>query len=244
MSDAANDQIYPIDYSKPGLVVIFNYKYFNDQSLDRPGSEYDVAQLHNVFERFNFKVETHLDKTSTQTRDLINRYSNRDYTEDSSLIVFIMSYGHAGLILASDDNEIYTDEFINPFKLVQTLRKKPKLFFVQTTCGNNNEELSLSLVPRRVTVSIEDDFLFSNVMIENFYSYPRQQQGSDYIKYLCKLISEEPHREISDVLTQLNEKIKNKDEIHTVSNFNSMFTKQFYFIQTDVSTIDGNCICD
>jgi len=241
MSDAVNDQIYSMDYSKPGLVVIFNYKYFNDQSLDRPGSEYDVANLHNLFECFNFKVETHLDKTSTQTRDLINRYSNRDYTEDSSLIVFIMSYGHTGLVLASDNNEIYTDEFINPFKLVKTLKNKPKLFFLQTCEAINQiEEPDLSLNPRRVTVSIEDDFLFSNITIQNLCYHIRPQKGSDFIQYMCKIISDEPHREISDLLTQVNEKIKNTNEIHTISDFNSMFTKQFYFIKTDVIPLNGN----
>jgi len=133
------DRIYNVDYAKPGLVIIFNNKFFTtNTNKTRHGSEKDVARLSQIFDDLNFKVEIHLDKTASEMRRIIRTYATkRDYTNDSSLFFFIMSHGgrkgqfSGGIVLSSDEMELYISEFIDPFKQCESLIGKPKLFFIQ-----------------------------------------------------------------------------------------------------------------
>ena len=124
------ERVYSINYSKPGLVVVFNVKSFINSENFREGSEKDVEKLTQVFHKFKFEIKTHLDKNSNEIRRLINEYATRDFTNDSCFICFIMSHGYKGTIMAADENEIYLTEFIDPFKKVASLKNKPKIFFI------------------------------------------------------------------------------------------------------------------
>ena len=148
--NANDDRIYKIDYAHPGLVIIFNNKFFTKSpNLTRHGSEHDVARLSQIFDDLNYSIEIHLDKSASEMRRIVRSYATKcDFVRYSSLIVFIMSHGKGkgisgGTILSADEMEIYISEFIDPFKECESLLGKPKLFFIQA-CRNDIENQTMS----------------------------------------------------------------------------------------------------
>ena len=90
------DTFYEIDYSRPGVLVIFNNKEFSDpyKYAARYGSEQDVFSLITLFRGLKYVVPTpYEDKTEAEMRKLITKYSTDDYTSYGCLIIFIMSHG-------------------------------------------------------------------------------------------------------------------------------------------------------
>ena len=178
---------YPINYERPGRVVLFNNQNFKQKSHYRAGSEIDVENVKNTFQKFNFEIDLHLDKTAEDMLQLVKQYAQRDYTNDSCIIFFIMSHGQEqGKILASDEKVVNLNDFIQPFKHVKTLAQKPKLFFVQACRGqkdmkligddegDSEDELQTDGPTRDdeiAKVPIEADFLFCNSTVEGYYSF-------------------------------------------------------------------------
>jgi len=177
---------YPINYSRPGLLVLFNYQNFDDKKHYRAGSEKDVENVTRLFKHFNYEIKQHLDKSAAQTLEIISEYARRDYSNDTCVIFFIMSHGNEnGKILASNVEWINVNDFVQPFKFVKSLTRKPKLFFIQACRGGDkmkfigdvfaNEEKFEHDGPSLdkdddANVPIEADFLFCYSTVEGYYS--------------------------------------------------------------------------
>ena len=145
MSVYSNENVYKINYSKPGIVVIFNNMHFKEHQnkRDRKGSDIDVERLTRVFKELNYRVEIQADKTSQEMKDLVKTYAQRDYTNDSCFICFFMSHGKElengkWIIKGTDSVDIGITESMNAFKFTDSLRNKPKLFFIQACRGETN----------------------------------------------------------------------------------------------------------
>ena len=156
----SDEDAYNINYDRPGIVVIFNNKYFRNNGiikykLTRKGSDKDVSRIYNIFCGLNFAVETHLDQDETPLRKLILEYSERDYSADSCFICFIMSHGINGQIKSSDNEDININEFVDPFKKNKTLQDKPKLFFIQACRGK--KFMSINCGSKAIT--LDTDFV-------------------------------------------------------------------------------------
>ena len=234
-----SNKVYLIDPINPGIVIIFNMKLFrNDSNSTRNGSEKDVERLSNLFRDLDYQVETKLELNSNDMRRCLKEYSNKDYSQVSCFIMFIMSHGEKGTILASDNSSIYLTEFIDPFKTNRSLINKPKLFFVQACRGDqemlNIESDSTSTNYDRFEtdanrVPIEVDFLYSYSTVKGFFSYRNPESGSWFIQTLCDVIEKEKNEHILDILTQVNNLISKKEK--AMSTFETTLTKKFYFIQ-------------
>ncbi len=76
------DRVYKIDYSRPGVVVIFNNKEFTDPQKYpiRHGSEKDVWDLCTLFRDLNYVVRPpYIDKTEAEMRRLITKYASEKF---------------------------------------------------------------------------------------------------------------------------------------------------------------------
>ena len=104
------DRVYEIDYSQPGIVIIFNNKEFSDSNRYpyRYGSEQDVLSLCTLFRGLNYEVAPpYINKTEAKMRKAINKYASDDYTSYGCLIVFIMSHGDKNRIVSKDSEIVY-----------------------------------------------------------------------------------------------------------------------------------------
>lgn len=129
-------KIYSIDYSKPGVVVIFNNKKFSNsiQYPTRYGSEQDVLELCNLFRELKYDVSPpHINKSEAQMRNAINVYAKRDYSSHGCFLLFIMSHGKKSTIISSDSQEVELNEFIIPLKKNASLNNKPEVIIIQAS---------------------------------------------------------------------------------------------------------------
>jgi hypothetical protein len=250
------DRVYEIDYSRPGVVIIFNNKKFTDHKAYpyRHGSEQDVLSLCTLFRGLNYEVAPpYINKTEAKMRKAILKYAADDYTSFGCLIIFIMSHGDKSRIISSDSEEIDLSEFIAPLKENASLKSKPKLFFIQA-CRGSNEMTVNDDAPKSKSSSFhlrfydhehrlpkETDFLFSYSTLEDYVSY-RDEDGTWYIQMLCKAIREEESNEISAILRYTHALIAKMVatyragngkvvEVKMVAMYEDRLTKLFYIAE-------------
>jgi len=250
------DRVYEIDYSRPGVVIIFNNKKFTDHKAYpyRHGSEQDVLSLCTLFRGLNYEVAPpYINKTEAKMRKAIDEYATHDYTSYGCLIIFIMSHGDKSKIISSDSEEIDLSEFITPLKRNASLKSKPKVFFIQACRGGKEMTANDGDGPSQSSSNIvhsryydhehrspkETDFLFSYSTLENHVSYRDEEDGTWYIQMLCKAIREEESKDIFAILTYTHSLISQmvatclntNDEIVQVKmtpTYESRLTKLFY----------------
>ena len=241
-----DDDIYSQDFDFPGRVCIFNNKFFKKEINKRIGSERDVARLSALFYELNYDVISYIDKTAEEMRKSIRDMVKYDYKNVGSLLVFIMSHGVEGKILAKDEEEIYLTEFIDPFKNVQSLRNKPKLFFVNACRGEgyvpihdrvaSDNQTSIDLHEAAKT-PIEADFLFAYSTVANYYSIRHLTDGSWFIQISCDTIERfKSTKDIGQILVRVNKGVavkegrdQNNQLVKMMSTFTSQLKKEFYF---------------
>ena len=127
----------------------------------------------------------------------------------------------------------------DPFKRNSSLINKPKLFFFQACRGNQEmssvDKIRFDSVVYKDDVSdifkvpIEADFLFSYSTVKGYVSIRDEYTGTWFIQTLCDVISNEPNKDILNILTEVNNKISQKIEIKTMPTFESRLKKSFYF---------------
>jgi hypothetical protein len=253
------DRVYKINYSEPGIVIIFNNKEFKDDEAHpiRHGSEQDVSSLCKLFRGLNYEVvPPYIDKTEAKMRKAIDEYATDDYTSYGCLIIFIMSHGDKSKIISSDSAIIDLNEFITPLKRNPTLKSKPKMFFIQACRGGNEMKVNDDATKSKSSSNIvhsryydhenrlpkETDFLFAYSTLEDYLSYRDEEDGTWYIQMLCKAIQEEESKEISATLTYTHALIAKmvapyRDENYEIvevkmtPTYESRLTKLFYIAE-------------
>jgi len=173
--------------------------------------------------KMNFTVEKFIDYKAFGMRKIIEEITTKtDYTNVDSVIVFIMSHGHKDEfgnhhILTYDEQYVNVDEFIEPFKNVDSLKKKPKLFFIEASRGNyimptiedvkKNEQTKLAN-----DTELGVDFAISHSTIDNCISIGSIVNGSWYIQSLCKMIKERGNRDdFSSIMTKVNNHMQQRE---------------------------------
>ena len=235
---------YSHDFVCPGRVYIFNNKFFKNVANNRSGSERDVKRLNNIFDELNYDVIVYLDKTSAEMRKSIREMEKYNYSKVGSLIVFIMSHGVEGRILATDDEELYLTDFIDTFKEIESLKNKPKMFFVNACRGEGympvqhatDNTTSRDLYEASKT-PIDADFLYAYSTVANYYSIRHEKNGSWFIQILCDMIDEfKSSKDIGQILVRTNNRVSEKESrdrnnnlVKMMSTFTSQLKKDFYF---------------
>ena len=246
-----NRGVYQMDYSRPGIALIFNNHDFLS-SASRLGSEEDVRRLEYVFKSvLNFEVTIFRNKNREETEKIIDDFAASDFTKDSCLICFFMSHGSRNTFVTSDDKEIPIDDLSAPFKKTKSLKNKPKIFFFQ--CCRGNDEMSQIDTRRRNTsgnivqhdnasrnrsdgiqadgVPVEADILYGYSTVEKYYSYRHPIFGSWFIQTMCEILCKNPFIEIKDLIIKINKGMKAKEIV--ISTFNIQLTDNFYFKDPD-----------
>jgi hypothetical protein len=235
-----NAKAYPIDYTRPGVVIIFNNENFKEtKHKRRRGSDKDVIRLKELFEdQLRFNVKIHRDTSADEMRRLMREYGHLDYTNDSCVFCFVMSHGDRGLIISTDNFKIYLEEFLDSFKENTSLKNKPKVFIIQACRGNNPmskfnaDEMDYSHLDETYTdidatrLPMYADFLFSYSTTNGFPAFRDPNTGSWFIQILADVICNEPFEEFVHILTEVNKRVAEKEKMMPV--FESQLTKKIY----------------
>jgi hypothetical protein len=224
---------YELKPENPGFVYIFNNRLFlNDETrkekfLYRNGSNRDVKNLEKLFKEMNFTVEKFIDYKAFGMRKIIEEITTKiDYTNVDSVIVFIMSHGHKDEfgnhhILTYDEQYVNVDEFIEPFKTIDSLKKKPKLFFIEASRGHHImptidhvKKKELKKIENEIPANEKEpevDFAISHSTCDNCLSIGNMN-GSWYIQSLCKMIKEHGNRDdFPSIMAKVNNHMQQRE---------------------------------
>ena len=256
MCASFDKEMYPLNFAKPGIVYIFNNRNFSLASPDlglklRVGSEKDVQRLFDTFDELNFDVEYYIDKTAPELRTCIRKISREvDYANICSVLIFIMSHGKEDdKIFCTDGEELYLNEFVEPFRSADSLKGKPKSFFLNACRGNmmaptHDSYKYQHMVETDAPVSrtpLDADILLSFSTVENYYSIRESESGSWYIQILCDVIEKyKTTKHLTDILTRVNDRVADKEgyfknshgeleRVKMMSTYTSRLKKDFYF---------------
>ena len=227
-----------------GHFVIINNMYFKpppQMNLNvhetREGALEDMKRVKQLAKNLGYTIETHRDMQAEQIEEMLDEWSEKDYTSIDAILIFIMSHGKKGTITSADCKDIYLAEFVMSFKNNTTLKNKPKIFFIQACRGNTFLELDGD--NQEEVLQIERDMLFAFSTIDGHMSARDPESGSWYTQTLIDVIEESDNKDINTILTKVNGKIWEKvgeykgKNIKMMPTFNNCLTKLFYFIEPD-----------
>jgi caspase 7 len=255
-------EMYPLNFAKPGVVYIFNNRNFSLASPDlglklRVGSEKDVQRIKDTFYELNFDVECYIDKTAKQLKKCIRKISRVvDYSNICSVLIFIMSHGKDDKIFCIDGEELYLNEFVEPFRSADSLKGKPKMFFLNACRGNMmapthgfykyQHKVETDAQDERLNEAIsrtplDADILLAFSTVGNYFSIRESEYGSWYIQILCDVIEKyKTRKHLTDILTRVNDRVADKEgyfnnshgeleRVKMMSTYTSQLKKDFYF---------------
>ena len=248
--DDDEEDIYDIEYSQPGLVFIFNNIEFSHPKLTtRNGAKNDQRRVVELFEELKFKVASpFVNMTADETKQILKDLAKRDYTKVGCVFVFIMSHGEMGTIFTTDCQKIFLEDFFAPFEKCLSLINKPKLFFIQA-CRGKSDHSSYVETDNPNPNSGEVQASSVRILTDSLYAYattdgtlaPRDaENGTWFIQTLCDVIERDKYKDLTDILTRVNNIISKKEAIgydqktkrdftvKSISEFMSRFRKKLF----------------
>lgn len=225
------DDIYKMNYQKPGKVYVFaNSKFSKVELTDFPRMVKDILKIEEVFENLQYDVERFLDKSSQEIKKILKEISKKDYSNDSCVIVFINSHGDFDSIYGTDSEKILVREFFETFKKIDSLKEKPKLFFVDACRGDSilkKESKNFSDAVNGSSVDEESDIFIGYATVQGKVSQI-DVDGSKFIQELCSIIEKDEYNtEIDSIIRKINRNIAKTEK--QVADVNHSLRKSFYF---------------
>ena len=190
---------YKMSKRQRGLCLIINNKIFHNAKHNRKGSEIDERSLQELFKELSFTVHVKNDLNADQMRQVAKEFAEKDHSEFDAFIFIIMSHGgDKDVINGVDGRKVQIEDLMCEFKIdhCPTLKKKPKLFFIQTCRGGlESPELSEDLVDAafspdstlsRSVCPQEADFLLAFSTAPGYVALRNPQSGSRFVQ-VCSI---------------------------------------------------------
>uniref|UniRef100_A0A182P1T6 Caspase family p20 domain-containing protein n=1 Tax=Anopheles epiroticus TaxID=199890 RepID=A0A182P1T6_9DIPT len=192
--------------SKNAYVLVFHNDEFQNNAPKRNGSEKDLEALREFFVRYKKSIiDVQENQTEQQIQQKMQQISQKDFTDYSCLIVFIMSHGGANGTIMASDGELYSfeNDVLHRCASNRTLDGKPKLFILQVCRGDGQapssvEQSICNSLPQDVAIFQSTNEGAIAILYEHepgSDSYRDSKKGSFFIQYLLTLLHE--HRRLS-----------------------------------------------
>lgn len=137
------NDFYPVNQMHRGKCLIINNVNFENNLLDRKGSNFDADELSKTFQQLNYQILTCGDLRAEQIHDHVDTVSKLDHSDGSSLVVCILSHGSLRTVFGVDGVPIQLRDLTEKFTAsnCKSLAGKPKLFFIQACQGKKEQIL-------------------------------------------------------------------------------------------------------
>jgi len=201
-------QNYP--FARGKAYFFCNYT-FDNRANNRPGAQLDIEPLSRSLERWNFEVHRgdangFNNLSSEQLEEKLRQISRTNFDPYDCLVIILSSHGAKDVILGVDGSVSRLDDLFSLFNPIQcnSLRNKPKLFFVQACRGGDNE-ITVQSDGNRITLN--QDFFFAYSTVENHVSFRDPTKGSWFLQCLAENFSSPQimsNHNLTDLLTKVN----------------------------------------
>uniref|UniRef100_V9KNT3 Caspase 9, apoptosis-related cysteine protease n=1 Tax=Callorhinchus milii TaxID=7868 RepID=V9KNT3_CALMI len=247
-----DEMIYKMDVVPRGYCLIINNVDFSKSSRlgRREGSDIDRDNVKRLFKKLQFEVIAKQNLTKQELEKELRELAHKDHTRFDCCVVVLLSHGNEaqhsqfpGAIYGVDGNPISVQQIVRHFdgSNCPTLRKKPKLFFIQACGGgmkdlgfktadeidgapgllSSGESLQMDAVPCQTLDEIDatsslptpSDILVSYSTFPGYVSWRDKNEGSWYMKTLVEVFSEYAHLEdLQRLLTMVTKRISEDEE--------------------------------
>lgn len=225
LSRSTNSTLEKYDLRKPAYVVIFHHLFKNDKALFRKGSEHDLKLIKDFFKKYNAKISDICEDFSVaKVKKKMSEVRTKNLSNYSCLIVVIMSHGGLNDKIQTVDGFYQLDNaVVEPTLMNDTLKGKPRLFFVQACKGDAVMESDIT-----PTATNKFDILKCFSTYEGTLSYRNSMTGSTFIQTLFELIRQHSDKEIIDIMRLMRNEF-DKNKVGQAPTETSTLTKQFFF---------------
>ncbi|XP_044178405.1 uncharacterized protein LOC122960334 isoform X2 [Acropora millepora] len=264
----SSEDVYPMTATPRGLALIINNesfvrgseqteKEFEKEKLEvRQGSEKDTISLQRLFEALNFKVRVNRNVTEKQLLKIIEDVSKEGHSNYHCFVLCLMSHGKEGQFYCADGKTVCLKEIYNFFsnRNCETLKGKPKLFFIQACRGYVKdrgvvEDSPSEQAPQQASGENEDgpgrkfsfdrgiipnqaDMLMAYSTVSGYASFRNSHYGSRFVRCLVEVFQEKAsHEDVLSMLTMVNDRLSKMGEIDSkqVGQPTSTLRKKVYF---------------
>ncbi|XP_050090447.1 caspase-14-like [Anopheles aquasalis] len=190
------------DLRKNAYVLVLHHYMFRDSTHNREGSEKDMAKIERFFRDYRAdQLNVKENQTAADVRSIMDGFLHHNFTNNSCLIIIIMSHGVESDRIEAYDGETYCFEadIVEKCTLNRSLDGKPKLFIVQACRGD-----STMTTDSKKTQSKKSDVLTFQSTYKGFFAYRHEQNGSVFIQNFFKLLDQHRDEDICHINQHLN----------------------------------------
>ena len=235
LESRADALVYEMTSKPHGLAAIFvNGKFDRNPQApnvllnDRAGAQKDEEHFVSLFGFLGYTPVVYRNKSSAEMYAIMEELNKLDHSKYDSLVVCVSSHGNQRAIFGSDNVEIKRDEFYNSIMNCQSLKEKPKLFFIQAchlpvvdadAHGDGQED---EATPMTAPLHPDADVLIANASTPDNAAYISSSDGSWFVASLKKKLTDPAliySRSLSQILQEVNHvvcqqlgRIRNQDE--------------------------------
>ena len=127
---------YDMSCSPHGIALVIMNDQFEPNELElshRLHGQSDLKHFCETFTKLGYDVQHHTNLTASKIREMLRGIASCDHSVYDSFVCCVSTHGQEDIIYGSDSRSVYlSTDFVTPVKQCETLRKKPKLFFVQS----------------------------------------------------------------------------------------------------------------
>ena len=219
-----------------GITLIVNNKIFASEAHPpRHGSEKDVDQIEALFTKLGFELRKRENLSRLQLLKELDDVACQDHSAYDCFVLWLMSHGRSGEVFCSDGNTLPIQTLHDMLSECNTLRDKPKLFFIQACRGDGedegvsvaadtaispNEQLNPNQVDSPIDVGKKPspmapkhaDFVYAFSTVDGYVSYRDEALGSYYVRGVVEAFRERAVDDhLLDILTVANKKVSNME---------------------------------
>ena len=243
---------YPMKKKPHGIAVIINNFQFyatdpsNDALPNRQGSKADEENLRVTWEYLQYDVQILRNLTASELTRQLMQIALQNHEKYDSFVCCILSHGYLDGIYGTDSQPVKINDIASLFKasFCPTLSAKPKLFFIESCRGDDEDRgVPVQIDARgdvddvlRHSLPSEADFLFGYATPSGNISWRNPRYGSWYISKLCEvLVDNSPQQDLLSMLTLVNSKVS---KAYTNQGYKqcpapvSLLRKQVWFFPT------------
>lgn len=215
--------VYSMKQQPHGLAVIFvNSKFDKNVELpnltlnSRSGAKKDEELFVSTFHYLSYQTEVYRNLSSTNMLAVMEKLSNLDHSNYDSLVVCVSSHGNQRAIFGSDSVEVNRDEFCNSVRRCESLKGKPKLFFLQAcrlplvTADSPDDGYMGEIPPTATPLHPDADMLIANASSASNAAYISGVEGSWFANSLNEKLTNSTlisNRTLLQLLQEVNQQV-------------------------------------
>lgn len=198
--------LYEMNMNPHGKAVIIVNDTFDPEpfsgapKLDlgfRKGAQKDLHLFRELFQYLNYDVVYYTNVKAMEMGAIMEGIAAKDHSNYDSFVCCVSTHGDENVMYGSDSVGVKRSEFDEPIKRCESLRHKPKMFFIQAcrTSSRSNDGANYPL-PEFVVASKlppDADLFIANATTARNASYRSPDSGSWFVTALYQVFFQQAH---------------------------------------------------